>query len=72
MPPLRDDKILAAWNGLMISAMAVAGRILDEPRYIAAAARAADFVLAHLRGADGELQRSFKDGHCLLYTSRCV
>ena len=62
VPPLRDDKILAAWNGLMISAMAVAGRILDEPRYIAAAARAADFVLAHLRGADGELQRSFKDG----------
>src|SRR5262249_20714694 len=40
-PPLRDDKILAAWNGLMISGFAVAGRILGEPRYVAAAARAA-------------------------------
>ncbi|WP_291994007.1 thioredoxin domain-containing protein [Candidatus Accumulibacter sp. ACC003] len=62
VPPLRDDKILTAWNGLMISALAVAGAILDEPRYVAAAARAADFVLSHLRAADGELQRSFKDG----------
>ena len=60
--PLRDDKILAAWNGLTISGLAVAGRILDEPRYLAAAAQAADFVLTHLRNADGELQRSFKDG----------
>jgi uncharacterized protein YyaL (SSP411 family) len=62
IPPLRDDKILAAWNGLMISALAVAGRILDEPRYLDAAVRAADFVLAHLRSSDGDLQRSFKDG----------
>ena len=62
VPPLRDEKILAAWNGLMISGLAVAGRVLDEPRYISAAARAADFVLTHLRGADGELRRSFKDG----------
>lgn len=62
IPPLRDEKILAAWNGLMISGLAVAGRILDQPRYVAAAARAAAFVLTHLRGADGGLRRSFKDG----------
>ena len=61
VPPLRDEKILAAWNGLMISGFAVAGRILGEPRYVAAAARAADFVLARLR-ASGRLARSFKDG----------
>ncbi|MBN8439506.1 MAG: thioredoxin domain-containing protein [Candidatus Accumulibacter sp.] len=61
-PPLRDEKILAAWNGLMISALAVAGRILDAPHYVAAAVRAADFVLTRLRGADGGLRRSFKDG----------
>ncbi|EXI78806.1 MAG: Thioredoxin-related protein [Candidatus Accumulibacter appositus] len=61
LPPLRDDKILAAWNGLMISALAVAGRILDEPRYLAAAKRAADFVLTRLRSTDDELQRSYKD-----------
>ena len=44
-PPLRDDKILAAWNGLMISGFAVGGRVLGEPRYVDAAARAADFLL---------------------------
>ncbi|MCB1941170.1 MAG: thioredoxin domain-containing protein, partial [Candidatus Accumulibacter sp.] len=62
LPPLRDEKILAAWNGLMISALALAGRVLEQPHFVAAAARAADFVLAQLRGADGELRRSFKDG----------
>jgi uncharacterized protein YyaL (SSP411 family) len=61
VPPLRDDKILAAWNGLMISGFAVAGRILGEPRYVAAAARAANFVLERMRNA-GRLARSFKDG----------
>ncbi|HVU49517.1 MAG TPA: thioredoxin domain-containing protein [Polyangia bacterium] len=66
-PPLRDDKILAAWNGLMISGLAVAGRILDEPRYVSAAARAATFVLERMVAsggalAPGRLARSFKDG----------
>jgi uncharacterized protein YyaL (SSP411 family) len=59
--PLRDDKILTSWNGLMISALAVGGRVLAEPRYVAAAARAADFVL-HALQKDGRLQRSWKDG----------
>jgi uncharacterized protein YyaL (SSP411 family) len=61
VPPLRDDKILAAWNGLMISALAVGGRVLGEPAYVAGAARAADFVLTRMR-KDGRLLRSFKDG----------
>ncbi len=57
VPPLRDDKQLAAWNGLMISGLAVGGRILGEPRYVAAAARAADFVLdAHARGRSAAAQ----------------
>jgi uncharacterized protein YyaL (SSP411 family) len=59
--PGRDEKILTAWNGLMISALAVGGRVLAEPRYVAAAARAAEFILAELR-RDGRLQRSWKDG----------
>ncbi len=59
--PLRDDKILAAWNGLMISGLAVGGRALGEPRYVNAAARAADFALAELRRG-GRIQRSWKDG----------
>jgi uncharacterized protein YyaL (SSP411 family) len=59
-PPLRDEKILAAWNGLMISGLATAGRIHDERRYVEAAARAAAFVLDRMR-PDGRLARSFKD-----------
>ena len=46
--PLRDDKILAGWNGLMISAFAKAAQILNEPRYVEAARKAADFLRAHL------------------------
>ncbi len=58
IPPLRDDKILAAWNGLMISALAVGGRVLNEPRYVEAAGRAADFVLTKMREKDGRVRRS--------------
>jgi uncharacterized protein YyaL (SSP411 family) len=46
--PHLDDKVLTAWNGLMISAFAKGGAILSEPRYTAAARRAADFILARL------------------------
>ena len=60
--PHLDDKVLAAWNGLGISALARAGRALGEPRFVEAAARAADFVLARLRGPDGGLRRSWREG----------
>jgi uncharacterized protein YyaL (SSP411 family) len=60
IPPLRDDKQLAAWNGLMISGLAVGGRILGEPRYLAAAARAADFVMTKMMRGD-RLSRSTLD-----------
>ncbi len=59
--PGRDDKILADWNGLMIAAMAFAGRVLDEPRYRDAASRAARLVLDRMR-RDGRLLHSYKDG----------
>jgi uncharacterized protein len=59
--PLLDDKILAAWNGLAISGFAVAGRILEEPAYLAAARRAADFVLTRMKRGD-RIVRSYKDG----------
>jgi uncharacterized protein YyaL (SSP411 family) len=61
IPPLRDEKILAAWNGLMISGLAVGGRVLGEPRYVAAAAKAANFLLERMREGD-RLARSYKDG----------
>jgi len=59
--PLRDEKILTAWNGLMISAFARAGFVLDESVFIESAARATTFVLDHLH-TQGRLQRSYMDG----------
>ena len=47
-PPHLDDKIIAAWNGLMISAYARAAQILDEPRYLESATRAAKFLRSNL------------------------
>ena len=60
-PPLRDEKILTAWNGLMISAHAVATLTLGEPDYAERGARAADFILRNL-SSNGRLLRSYKDG----------
>lgn len=61
IPPGRDDKIIAAWNGLLIAAAAFAGRVLNEPKYIDLAEEAADFVLGHLIQSDGSLYHSYKD-----------
>jgi uncharacterized protein YyaL (SSP411 family) len=59
--PARDDKVIVAWNGLAISALARGAGVLAEPRYLVAAERAAEFVLTHLR-PDGGLGHSWKDG----------
>ncbi len=60
--PLVDDKVLTDWNGMMIGAMARAGAILEEPRYLEAAVRAARFVLARLRAPDGSLLHVWSQG----------
>ena len=62
--PHLDDKVLAGWSGLMISAMAQAGGALAEPRYVAAARKAADFVWTEmvLDGNALELRRVFRNG----------
>src|SRR5258708_6773911 len=46
--PGRDEKILTAWNGLMIDAFALAAQVLDKPEYAAAASRSANFVLTRM------------------------
>ena len=58
--PRLDDKVLVAWNGLLISALVEAGEALDEPRYIEAAQHAADFIMDHMRSEDGHLLRAYR------------
>jgi uncharacterized protein YyaL (SSP411 family) len=60
--PGRDDKVIVAWNGLMIDAMARAGAALGEPRYLEGARRSADFILHELRSADGKLLHTWRAG----------
>ncbi|HEV2844690.1 MAG TPA: DUF255 domain-containing protein [Thermoanaerobaculia bacterium] len=60
--PLTDDKILADWNGMAITGLAVAGKLLNEPKYVERAARAADFILRTLRPAGAPLLHSWRQG----------
>ncbi len=60
--PLLDDKVLAAWNGMMIEAYARGFAVLGDPRYRRAAERAANFALENLRRADGGLWRVHRLG----------
>ncbi len=64
--PHLDDKILVDWNGLMISAFAMAGRILENGRYIQAAEAASQFILKKLRRADGRLLHRYRDGEAAI------
>ncbi len=59
--PLRDEKILTAWNGLAISACARAGLVLADARYVGRAEKAARFLLGNLYH-DGRLYRTYMDG----------
>src|SRR5262249_8244496 len=75
VPPLRDEKILTSWNGLMIGTLAEAGRVLRAPRFIAGAADAVEFIWTRMR-SEGRLlhgwargtakQRAFLDDHAFL------
>ena len=60
--PLKDDKILADWNGLMAAAMARAGRVLGEAGYVAAAQASLTFVLTKMTTPDGGLLHRYRDG----------
>ena len=61
--PHLDDKIITAWNGLMISAFARAAQVLNEPRYLESATRAAQFLRTHLYDEKSKLLfRNYRDG----------
>jgi uncharacterized protein YyaL (SSP411 family) len=60
--PLRDDKVLADWNGLMIAALAKASQVFEDARLADAAAAAMRFVLTRMRGEEGRLLHRFRAG----------
>ena len=62
--PHRDDKVITAWNGLMISSLAYGGTVLDEKRYTQAAERSAQFLLSELHKND-RLMRYYRDGRVI-------
>ncbi len=64
--PHKDDKILTDWNGLMIAALAKGGMVFNEPAYIEAAKRAADFILKKMRDENGRLYHRCRDGEAAL------
>ncbi len=60
--PLLDTKVIVNWNGLMIDALAYGYYVLGEERYLAAASKAAQFVLDTLRKPNGELWHTYTAG----------
>lgn len=64
--PLRDDKILADWNGLMIAALALAARVFGNDSYRVMAERALNFILARMQTDDGGLLHRYRDGEAAI------
>ncbi|MBM4124334.1 MAG: DUF255 domain-containing protein [Nitrospira sp.] len=62
IPPALDDKVLTAWNGMMIGAMAEGARVLGDSRYLDAGEQAADFLLQTMVRPDGGLYRTYRAG----------
>jgi uncharacterized protein YyaL (SSP411 family) len=63
--PFRDEKVLTAWNGLMLAAFSEASAILDDKQYLEIAKQTADFILENSQ-KDGYLLRTYKDGQAKL------
>ncbi len=61
--PLKDDKILTDWNGLMIAAFAKAGMAFENPRYIDAAKNSTQFLLRNLTDDTGRLKKRYRNGN---------
>ncbi len=65
--PLKDDKILLDWNGLMIAALAFGARVLNKPQYAEAAENAVHFILSKMKDADGRHFHRFRDGELAVH-----
>ncbi len=65
--PLKDDKILLDWNGLMIAALAFGARVLDKPQYAEAAEKAVQFILLNFKDESGRLFHRFRDGELAVH-----
>ncbi len=61
-PPALDDKILSAWNGLIIGALAGAGEALADAKLVNMAEKALAFILSTMRNTDGKLLRRYRHG----------
>ncbi len=64
--PLKDDKILTDWNGLMIAALAKSARIFHNEDYLAAAEKSVQFILENLQTADGNLLHRYREGESVI------
>jgi uncharacterized protein YyaL (SSP411 family) len=64
--PFRDEKVLTAWNGLMLATFAEAAAVLGSEEYLEIARRNADFILENLQTENGRLLRTYKDGRAKL------
>jgi uncharacterized protein YyaL (SSP411 family) len=64
VPPGRDDKVLADWNGPMIAALAKASAVFDEPAWLERAERAFAFIVGHMQ-SNGRLAHSWREGRML-------
>jgi len=64
--PYKDDKILTDWNGLMIAALAKAGRITNNKLYIESAKKSVNFIYSNLVNEQSQLQHRFRDSEAAI------
>ncbi len=64
--PMKDDKILTDWNGLMIAALAKGAQAFNSIRYVKIAEKAVEFILEKLQRADGRLIHRYRDGEATI------
>ena len=69
--PLKDDKILTDWNGLMIGALAIGARIFNSHPYLEAAKKAANFILSAMCDENKRLLHRYRDGDCAITGMLC-